>query len=67
MVSNQTFASTSFILISLLIGSIILALVWTIRSCKHIYNYDYIPYHEFKVYREKKIEEIKVDDEEVLN
>lgn len=42
-------------LILLLLGGITLMTVWIIRSCKHIYNYEYIPYHEFKFYRERKI------------
>jgi hypothetical protein len=55
------------VIILLLAGTIALATTWIVRSCRHIYNYEYISYIEFKHYREKKIEEIRVDDEEVLN
>jgi len=47
--------------------AVVVTITWIIRSCKHIYNYDYIPYHDFRIYREKKVEQIKVDDEEMLN
>lgn len=66
-VPKELFVCTSVILILLLLGGITLIVVWIIRSSKHIYNYEYIPFHEFKFYREKKIENLKVDDEEVLN
>ena len=44
-VTRELFISTTILLIMLLIGAIAFAVVWVVRSCKRIYNYEYIPYH----------------------
>lgn len=55
-------------LIILLFGGIIMSTVWILRSCRRIYNYEYISYHEFKFYQEKKIKDMReVGEESVLN
>jgi len=61
-VPKDLFICTSVLLIFLLVLGLIVTVTWIIRSCKHIYNYEYIPYHDFRIYREKKAEQIKVDD-----
>lgn len=66
-VPKELFISTTIVLVLFLLGGITLLTVWIIRSCKHIYNYEYISNHEIKVLMEKKMEQIRVDDEEVLN
>ena len=54
-VSKELFICTSVLMIILLCLAVVVTITWIIRSCKHIYNYDYIPYHDFRIYREKKV------------
>jgi len=53
-VPGQLFICTSIFLIILLLGSVIIIITWIYRSCKHIYNSEYISDHEFMVYYKNK-------------
>lgn len=54
-VPKELFICTTVLLIVMLAGAITLLTVWIVRSCKHIYNYEYISNHEIKVLMEKKL------------
>lgn len=63
-VSDQLFVCTVVAMIVLAIFTIMIAVVWIIRSCRHIYNYEYIANIEFLVYQKNKADKIRNEDEE---
>jgi len=53
-VPSQLFICTAIMFIIFVIGSIVVVITWVVRSCNHIYNYEYISDHEFMVYYKNK-------------
>jgi hypothetical protein len=47
----------------LFLGTLLIVITWIYRSCKHIYNYEYISDHEFMVYYKNKEDKIKEDED----
>lgn len=61
-VSKELFICTSILLIILLIFGLVVTVTWIVRSCNHIHNFDYIADFDFQVYRDKKNEELGVNN-----
>jgi len=61
-VPKELFICTSILLIILLILGLVVTVTWIVRSCYHIHNFDYIADFDFQVFREKKNEELGVNN-----
>ena len=66
LVPQQLFICSIVIMMLFTIVALVVTITWIIRTCKHIYNYQYIANIEFKVYQKNKVDQIRNEDEEIM-